>query len=230
MASSGRKCDSAGHGMISESLRPSGLTPWVMAAKISRVVHLPRPVCLSGVRLPPTQTPEAGSPKPTSEPPSRRLASGWPRRPPGVWQSLQPAMVTRYWPRSTGVSAPAAPMQARLAARAMIARMGPSVKARLVPRDAGAAQPPLLRRLFHRPRRLGEPLLQRGPQRPHFAGRSTVRVEFGDAPAAPRRLLIIDARQHQRRQQAAHRLQRRHALLDAGVLLRRRALVEQEHV
>ena len=39
-----------------------------MATIICSVVHPPRPVSLSGVRLPPTKTPTPGIPNPTSEP------------------------------------------------------------------------------------------------------------------------------------------------------------------
>ena len=37
--------------------------------------------------------------KPTSEPPRKRDVSGFPKKYPGVWQSLHPPSVTRYLPR-----------------------------------------------------------------------------------------------------------------------------------
>src|SRR3984885_13193808 len=91
--------------MTGNSLRPFGISPLVMAATICSGVQSPRPVSLSGVRLPPTKTPTPGIPNPTSEPASRRFASGFPRRAPGVWHEPQPAIVTRYLPRSIWVSA-----------------------------------------------------------------------------------------------------------------------------
>ena len=63
-------------------------------------VHWPMPVSLSGVMLGPTKTPRPGISKPTSEPPRKRDGSGRPKKYPGVWQSLQPLIVTRYLPRA----------------------------------------------------------------------------------------------------------------------------------
>src|SRR5271166_530863 len=91
--------------MIGTSFLPSGVTPEVMAAMIWSSVQFPKPVSLSGVRLGPTNTPWPGNANPTSDPPSMREKSGLPRKVPGVWQSLQPAMVTRYLPRATSISA-----------------------------------------------------------------------------------------------------------------------------
>src|SRR5215211_5216211 len=88
------------HGMIGASTRPPGRWPLVIAATISSVDHLPRPVSWSGVRLGPWNTPRPGISNPTSEPPRKRAMSGLPKKYPGVWQSLQPPNVTRYLPRS----------------------------------------------------------------------------------------------------------------------------------
>jgi hypothetical protein len=41
----------------------------------------------------------------TSDPPRYLLVSGWPIRLPGVWQAVQPMIVTSYLPRSTCASA-----------------------------------------------------------------------------------------------------------------------------
>src|SRR5579863_6848837 len=86
--------------MIGARMRPSGVWPLVSAVTICAGVHLPRPVALSGVRLGPTKTPRLGMPNPTSEPPRYRVMSGLPKKYPGVWQSLQPLVVTRYLPRA----------------------------------------------------------------------------------------------------------------------------------
>ena len=48
--------------MTGNSLRPFGISPLVMAAIICSVVQPPRPVSLSGLRLPPTKTPTPGIP------------------------------------------------------------------------------------------------------------------------------------------------------------------------
>src|SRR5215469_590292 len=90
--------------MIGARMRASGRSPLVIAVMIWSVVHLPSPVSLSGVRLGGTNTP-FGIAKPTSEPPRTFPASGLPKKLPGVWQSLQPAIVTRYLPRATCWSA-----------------------------------------------------------------------------------------------------------------------------
>jgi hypothetical protein len=70
--------------------------------------------------------------------------------------------------------------------------------------------------------------LDRRPQRFDFLGRGPIWIDFGDAPAVTRRFLVVNAGEHQGRDQAAHRFESRSAFLDAGGLLRRRALVEDE--
>lgn len=45
----------------------------------------------------------------TSDPPRKRELSGFPKKYPGVWQSLQPPIVTRYSPRAIAGSSAAAP-------------------------------------------------------------------------------------------------------------------------
>src|SRR5271170_5172254 len=81
-------------------MRPSGVSPLVIAVAICSEVQLPRPVALSGVRLGATNTPSEGMPKPTSEPPRYLLLSSLPRKCPGVWQSVQLMRPTRYLPRT----------------------------------------------------------------------------------------------------------------------------------
>lgn len=49
-----------------------------------------------------------GISKPTSDPPRNRELSGFPKKYPGVWQSLQPPIVTRYSPRAVCASSAAA--------------------------------------------------------------------------------------------------------------------------
>src|SRR5271156_190275 len=93
--------------MAGARMRPSRRLPVVIAVTICSIDQSPRPVSLSGVRLRPTNTPKPGMAKPTSEPPSTRFMSGCPRKYPGVWQSPQQPSVTRYLPRSIGVSAAA---------------------------------------------------------------------------------------------------------------------------
>jgi hypothetical protein len=104
MASSAVKCAKAGQGMIGANIRPSGRSPVWIAFTICSAVQLPMPVASSGVMLGPTKTPWPGISKPTSEPPRKRFMSGFPKKYPGVWQSLHPAMVTRYSPRATCAS------------------------------------------------------------------------------------------------------------------------------
>ncbi len=96
------------HGMTGARMRPSGVSPLVIAVTICSSVQLPRPVALSGVRLGATNTPRGGMPKPTSEPPRNLLLSALPRKCPGVWQSVQLPMVTRYLPRATSCASAAA--------------------------------------------------------------------------------------------------------------------------
>ena len=62
----------------------------------------------------------------------------------------------------------------------------------------------------------------------HFLRGRAVRVDLGDAQAVARGFLIVDARQHQRRNEAAHFLERGDRVVDARGLLGRRALVEHE--
>src|SRR5271156_2116924 len=93
--------------MIGARMRPSGRLPAVIAVTISWVDHLTIPDSLSGVRFRPAKTPRPGTAKPTSEPASSPSLSGRPRKVPGVGQSPQPPSVTRYLPRSIGVSAAA---------------------------------------------------------------------------------------------------------------------------
>ncbi len=100
MASSAVSCAKACHGMIGVSMRPSGRRPPCIAVTICAWVQLPMPVSLSGVILRATKTAVAGISKPTSEPPRKRDMSGLPKKYPGVWQSLQPLIVTRYLPRA----------------------------------------------------------------------------------------------------------------------------------
>src|ERR1700685_4159552 len=70
--------------------------------------------------------------------------------------------------------------------------------------------------------------LDRRPQRFYFLGRGPIWIDFGHAPAVARRFLVVDAGEQQGCDQADHRLASRSAFLDAGGLLRRRALVEDE--
>src|SRR6185436_12117367 len=88
--------EKAGQGITGDNTVLFGRTPVRMAVDICCVVQLPRPVSGSGVRFLPTTTPPSGNSKPTSEPDNSRLKSGLPKKCPGVWQSLQPATVTKY--------------------------------------------------------------------------------------------------------------------------------------
>ena len=92
-------------GMTGNSLRPFGISPLVIAAIICSVFQPPRPVSLSGVRLPPTKTPTPGIAE--SDLGARegacqvRLAE----KGPGRMTTVAAGRSTRYLPRPIWVSA-----------------------------------------------------------------------------------------------------------------------------